>query len=191
MLQVPRSIPVAASRKTSLGLQPLPPWHLLQRGLSRAPGQVSHRSLPCPSRACSPGQALLEEGATALMTVKRDFTTLISPGFPFQFIHVAKMIASSVQVEMLPWPGLAPWSYCSLSPQQGPRSLQLEPQTNLRCPVPALTFNYIPGLNPDPGLNLDTQAGTPFLPRAEHRPHPTQCPSPFLDQTQNLLRKRK
>ena len=37
------------------------------------------------------------------MTVNRDFTALISPGFPFQFIHVAKMFTSSFQVEMLPW----------------------------------------------------------------------------------------
>lgn len=41
------------------------------------------------------------------MTVKRDFTALISPGFSFQFIHVAKTFTSSVQVEVLPWPGLA------------------------------------------------------------------------------------
>lgn len=41
-----------------------------------------------------------------MVTVKRDFTALISPGFSFQFIHVAKMFPTSVQAEMLPlaWP---------------------------------------------------------------------------------------
>ena len=74
---------------------------------------------PAARSTSEPGQAPLEVAA-ALMTVKRDFTALISPGFSFQFIHVAKMFTSSLQVEVLPWPGLASWSYCSLSPQQGP-----------------------------------------------------------------------
>lgn len=162
-----------------------PPGRPLQH-----PGQVSQDSLPCSSGACCPGQSPLGEGAPALVAVMRNPTALIPPGFSFQIIHVAKMFSTFTQA-MSPCPGagltsaLALWQSEARTRPQAKDSLRLEPQIHLQCPASALTLDHNPGLSPD------TQTGTPFLSQADHRPRPSQRPSPFLDQTQHLLRKRK
>lgn len=99
-----------------------------------ATGEGSHNCLPCPSRACSPGQGPLGEGAAALLAVKRDFSALKGhfSWFSFQFICVAKTFTTSAQVDLLP---LA-WPYRCLRPKPGPG-----PRPN-------------PSLNPKPTSNL-------------------------------------
>lgn len=189
MLQAPLH-PVTASRKTSLGLRPISPALTSSREASPAPRASLPGLTSLFQRACCPGQSPLGEGAPALVAVRRNPTALIPPGFSFQIIHVAKMFSTFTQA-MSPCPGagltsaLALWQSEARTRPQAKDSLRLEPQIHLQCPASALTLDHNPGLSPD------TQTGTPFLSQADHRPRPSQRPSPFLDQTQHLLRKRK
>lgn len=62
------------------------------------------------------------------MTVKRDFTVLKGHSLFFLPVCMAKMFATSVQAELLPWPGFAPslallWA----EPQTRPEAKNLNP----------------------------------------------------------------